>query len=289
MNRSFIACLLITLMTLCAPVMAQDAATPAVTAPVVQTPAPAAAQTPAPAPSPAPAAGPEAAAPVVKMVELPAAVVTPQPKKEKNKIIAFFDNFFSKFSGKVEDPDPSDRMIAPFEPDTVPLNPSERVLNPLPVNAASLEKPHRSAADLASWLQMAIPETLSFNSESYKEHLNVLGRGFSAAALTEYNTWVTATGILEALQGNAMQLNGFVTDTPFLLNEGVVAGRYRWLFEIPVMVSFVPRDTKDYRGKTNVETRRLIITLQLGRVMVSSLPDNVMIETWTVRDNLRKN
>ena len=284
MNRYFAVCLLIAFMSLASPVMAQEATAPAAVPAAVEQ-----ATTPPPATTPAPAAGPEAAAPVIKMVELPEAAITPPPKKEKNKIFMFFDNFFSKFSGKVEAPDPSDRMIAPFEPDTALLSPAERILNPLPVNAASLERAHRSSADLAAWLQMAIPETLSFNSDSYQEHLTVLGRGFSPAALSEYNTWVTATGILDALKGNALQLNGFVTDTPFLLNEGVVAGRYRWLFEVPVMVSFVPRDTKDYRGKVDVETRRLIITLQLGRVLVSSLPDNVMIETWSVRDNLRKN
>lgn len=278
MTRSFAVCLMLALLFVTTPVRAQEA------------PAPAAVEQAAPAPAPAPAANPAAAAPVIKTVELPEAVLTPPPKKEKHKIFVFFDEFFSQFSGKVESPDPSGTMIAPFEPDTKPFeNPADRILNPLPVNAGSLDRAHRSANDLATWLQMAIPETLSFNSDSYKAHLLTLGRGFSAAALAEYNTWVTATGVLDALTDNAMQLNGFVTDTPFLLNEGVVAGRYRWLYEIPVMVTFVPRDTKDYRGKNNLETRRLIITLQLGRVLESSLPDNVMIETWAVRDNLRKN
>lgn len=288
MKYSFAACLLIALFCLTIPAMAQDTAAPATAAATAPVAAPAPAS--APVTAPVTASGPESAAPVIKMVDLPDAVLTPPAPKPKNKIFVFFDDFFSKISGKTGEPDPTGTLIAPFEPDTKPFtNPAERVLNPLPVNAGSLERAHRSSSDLAAWLQQAIPETLSFNTDTYQSHLNTLGRGFSAAALAEYNTWVTATGILESLTNNSMQLNGFVTDTPFLLNEGVVAGRYRWLFEIPVMVSFVPRDTRDYRGKNNVDTRRLIITLQLGRVVMSSLPDNVMIETWSVRDNLRKN
>jgi hypothetical protein len=119
--------------------------------------------------------------------------------------------------------------------------------------------------------------------------VKILSNGFSDGGLKQYEDWVSETGIMASLQRNGLQLNGFVTETPFLLNEGVVNGRYRWLFEIPVMVSFVPRGTVSYAQERGVKTQHLLITLQLGRVADSILEHAVDIESWSVQDNRRKN
>lgn len=235
------------------------------------------------------AAAPVSAAPNVP-VAVAAPVMTPPPEKPKGRITLFFEKFFVAILGDAPDPDPSGTMVAPFAADVTPPQTAEqRASGTLPVNSTSLDRPHRSASDLAAWLQQALAETLSFNAETYTDHLKLLERGYSPSAIAEFNAWATGTGILEALQRNQLQLNGFVADPPFLLNEGVIDGRYRWLYEIPVMVSFVPRGTTTYQGKEGIDTRRLIITLQLGRVAVSPLPDHVMVETWAVQDNTRRN
>lgn len=227
---------------------------------------------------------PAAAAPVV------APEVVASPAKPKNPVMAFFDKLFTRILGDAPDPDPSGTMVAPFAADVTPPQTAEqRASGTLPVNSASLDKPHRSASDLAAWLQQAIAESLSFNAETYNDHLKLLARGYTPSAVAEFNAWATGTGILSSLQKNGLQLNGFVADPPFLLNEGVIDGRYRWLYEVPVMVSFVPRGTTTYQGKEGIDTRRLIVTLQLGRVAVSQLPDHVMIETWSVQENTRRN
>ncbi|MGZ9098028.1 MAG: DotI/IcmL/TraM family protein [Micavibrio sp.] len=233
-------------------------------------------------------------APAAQTPESPVAVaapiMTPPPEKPKGPITRFFEKLFVSILGDEPDPDPSGTMVAPFAADVTPPQTAEqRASGTLPVNSTSLDRPHRSATDLASWLQQALAETLSFNAETYAGHLKLLERGYTPSAIAEFNAWATGTGILEALQQNQMQLNGFVADPPFLLNEGVIDGRYRWLYEVPVMVSFVPRGTTTYQGKEGIDTRRLIITLQLGRVAVSLLPDHVMVETWSVQENTRRN
>jgi len=241
------------------------------------------AQEAAPAPVAVTPAAPAAAAPAAPDMAV-------APVKPKNPVMAFFDRLFTRILGDAPDPDPSGTMVAPFAADvTPPQTPEQRASGTLPVNSASLDKPHRSASDLAAWLQQALAESLSFNAETYNDHLKLLARGYAPSAVAEFNAWATGTGILASLQKNGLQLNGFVADPPFLLNEGVIDGRYRWLYEVPVMVSFVPRGTTTYQGKEGIDTRRLIVTLQVGRVAVSQLPDHVMIETWSVQENTRRN
>lgn len=217
----------------------------------------------------------------------PAPQPAPQAVRKENPITAFFSQFYTRLVGGGAEPDPSGTMIAPFETDTKPLNTVSST--PLPVNSASLNQPHRSASDLAETLQQLVAESLSFTAQGYPGHLKALERSFTTQAIAEFNAWATATGIVNALQQNQLQLNGFVSDLPFLLNEGVVSDRYRWLYEIPVMVSFVPLGTTGYRAEQGTDSRRLLVTLQIGRSAQSTLPDQVLIESWSVKDNTRRN
>lgn len=226
----------------------------------------------------------------VVAAEAPVAPAQTQIKtKKENPISAFFANFYKKLVGGGGEPDPSGTMIAPFEPDTRPLLGAGKEGAPLPVNSSTLDQPHRSATDLAETLQQLVAESLSFTAPGYPAHLKNLERSFTPQAITEFNAWATATGVINALQQNQMQLNGFVSDQPFLLNEGVVSGRYRWLYEIPVMVSFVPLGTTGYTPKQGTDSRRLIVTLQIGRTTQSTLPDQILIESWSIKDNTRRN
>lgn len=201
----------------------------------------------------------------------------------------FFSDFFSVFARKNED-DPALTGLAPFaDPGARPTTPLESA-NSLPINKASLDKPHRSGRDLEEWVAKVLSEILSFDSVNYDSYVQqILPRAFAPSGLGEFQNWVNSTGIITALNANGMQLNGFVTETPFLLNEGSVNGRYRWLYEVSLMLSFVPRGTTSYTSDLAVDTRKLIITVQLGRSTSSTTEHQVLIETWAVKDDNRRN
>ena len=255
---------------------------------VAQTPVDQAPVNPAPATISVPAV-PAIPAPAVQAEAQPAAappVVTILPPTMGQKISAFFSNIFNAILHEEPEPDPTAAGIAPFtNPDDVkPLTQQEMIKGALSTDNTPLDQPHRSSRDLEEWLQQAMAEALSFDSLNYDTYrTQLLPRGMSASGVDEFNNWVVSNGILDALAANGLQLNAFSMERPFLLNEGVVSGRYRWLYETPVMISFVPRGTKVYDPKLAVDSRRLIITVQIGRVEQSLLEHNVMIETWAVK------
>ena len=209
---------------------------------------------------------------------------------QQSNLSAFLHNLYVKLSGKKQDdPDPTATLVAPFADSTAtPVQPGQRNIMRLSTNTAPLDQPHRSAADLGEWLSQAMSETLSFNSDSYQDNLKLLTKGMNPEALAQYNAWATSSGILAVLQKNQMQLNGSVEEKPFLVNEGPVEGRYRWLFEIPVLISFIPRGATALEKQPSSDDRKLLMTIQIGRVAESQLPDHVMIESWSVQDNTRK-
>ncbi|MDB5490268.1 MAG: hypothetical protein JWO78_117 [Micavibrio sp.] len=210
---------------------------------------------------------------------------------QQGSLSAFFHKMYMKVTGKQDtDPDPTATLVAPFADSTAtPAKAGERNIMRLSTNTAPLDQPHRSSADLAEWLSQAMSETLSFNAENYKANLKTLSKGMNADALAQYDSWVNTSGILAVLQTNGMQLNGSVEEKPFLVNEGPVSGRYRWLYEVPVLISFVPRGATALDKESTADDRKLLLTIQIGRVAESQLPDHVMIESWAVKDNTRKN
>lgn len=212
-----------------------------------------------------------------------------RPTQQSN-MSAFFHKLYMKLTGKHEDnSDPTRTLVAPFADSTAtPVKPGERNIMRLSTNTAPLDQPHRSAAALGEWLTQAMSETLSFNADSYPDNLKLLSKGMNAEALAQYNAWVNSSGILSVLQRNGMQLNGSVEERPFLVNEGPVSGRYRWLYEVPVLISFIPRGATALDKQPSADDRKLLMTIQIGRVAESQLPDHVMIESWSVQENTRK-
>lgn len=205
-------------------------------------------------------------------------------------IFEWFDGLYSRLLGTTRDPDPTDKMVAPFaDPALKEQAKSNAAPADLPINQIGLDRPHRRSQDLAKWVATATAEILSFNPDSEAAYFQSLSTKMTPAAQAEFRTWLTTSGILAELQTAPLQLSGFVEETPFLLNEGVVAGTYRWLYEVPVMISYLPRGAKSYEKEQEVNSRRLILTVQAGRDPNATTEDAILIETWSVRANTRKN
>src|SRR5687768_13426645 len=122
------------------------------------------------------------------------------PQKENpviEKIVGFLEKIPDFF--KIEqDVDPSGTLIAPFaDPNHLrPLTEQQKLTGTLPTNQSPLNQSHRSVDDLAKWLLQAIPQCLSFTSDSWAEHLKILDNGFNGHALKQYEAWVNDTGIM---------------------------------------------------------------------------------------------
>lgn len=148
-----------------------------------------------------------------------------------------------------------------------------------------LGKPHRRPDDLATWLVRATSEIFTVDYQGYDKHMAHLATGMSETGLAEFQKFMVDSKILPELQTQSVELRGYVEEAPLLLNEGPLNGRYRWLFEMPVTVTFVPRGLDTYRNIQNPSENslRFIVQAQVGRVEKGPSEDNVVIETWRVR------
>jgi len=183
---------------------------------------------------------------------------------------------------------PQESFKAPFPTWSKPKESSGNVLVDLydngPIETAGLDKPHRSPEQLADFLSKGISEILSVKVETYNNHLAILKRGMNETAWNDYQAFITRSQTLESLKANKMEMTAFTEQQPLLLNEGVVGGRYRWLFEVPVTLSFVPEGASSY-DRFKPYNQYVIVTLQLGRVRFGEGADELMVESFKITKN----
>lgn len=155
------------------------------------------------------------------------------------------------------------------------------------IDGGSLAVAHRRPEQIAEWLARATSEIFTTDSATYQNHLAHLGTGMSESGMADFTKFMQDSNILAELQTQGMRLQGYVEEMPLLLNEGPLNGRYRWLYEMPVKVTFIPRGTRTYKDMKDPteNTLNFIVQTQIGRVEKGPGDDNVVIETWRVRKN----
>jgi hypothetical protein len=193
---------------------------------------------------------------------------------------------------KDERQDPSRTLQAPFMPKNSPdqAAPTQPVQpNSLPNNAVPLHLPHRSTTQVAQWAGMAASDALSIESMDLTAHIAAMRTTFNPPAITGYQVFLNQSGIAQALSGGRYDLHSVLEDAPILLNEGAVNGVYHWLFEARVMLTYLPRGTRDYSSAKPVN-QNVRIVFEIVRVDDSSNPaanpapnpDGMMISSWAL-------
>jgi hypothetical protein len=206
-------------------------------------------------------------------------VVTPQPAQA-----GWVEFFFPSL--KKKEYDPGLTMQAPFAVDPKelekPQDPAAALKNPppkfaLPENKTPLDQPHRDALEISEWLTTVSSDVLTFDKADYRGKLDSTAKYFTAAGRDQYVKFLTDNNIIKVLDSGKFDVRSFVQEQPLLLNEGAVNGTYRWLFEVPMMVSYMEQGAKDYKNLEPVN-QRMILTLQVGRVSTDQQGMGVLIE-----------
>lgn len=144
-----------------------------------------------------------------------------------------------------------------------------------------LDMPHRNEGAVSAWVTEAVGKIMTFGIRDYQEHLEVIDRLMSAVAVQEYQDFMQKSNVLALMQNRDLELKTFTTDVPRLATTGVVQGRYRWVYDIPVNMTFLPVGATSYETLSPDQflSETLTIRIQIGRVAEGG-DDGIEIETW---------
>lgn len=175
-------------------------------------------------------------------------------------------------------PGPEETLEAPFT--DIPLEQLEQTtLGSLYYDldgAESLSVSHRIAVDIGDWLNNAVVEALSLEPGApYDAEAH-----FAPFGQQQYEQFLQESNINQALETNRYRMSSYIEGEPLLLNQGNIEGRYRWLFRVPAVFSFIERRAEGYQGVKAIN-QRAVLEVQVGRAEDAGGDHNVWIERWS--------
>lgn len=139
-----------------------------------------------------------------------------------------------------------------------------------------------SGREIAFRLTEIVAEALSFDKSNFVYNSGQMQQYFTPAGFQQYQQFLTSTSFEPTLRQSDLQSGAFTEQEPLELSSGVYGGTYKWLFEVPVTISFIPRQMETYRSDTPPQNRRVLLRAQFTRVKDAADPNAVKIEIWQI-------
>lgn len=166
-------------------------------------------------------------------------------------------------------------LLSKPAPVTFAVDKDWRVLQPVPV-----DKPYLPAPDLLQWVSNVIPDAFTLDFVSYDSQLKKKQHFFTDEGwrvfLNQLNNYVDYNKLL----ANKQFVNCVPKGAPFVINQGILSGRYAWWVQIPIEISFA----STFRSPaTSLTLQVLVVRVPTTNYLMGVAIDNVIV----VKDTLR--
>lgn len=136
----------------------------------------------------------------------------------------------------------------------------------------SLIQPNLSTPALMSWVAQAATETMTFGFNDYRRRLQESSRNFTSKGWESFTRALQGARIIEALEENSQVITAAPRGAPVMQSEGLVSGRYQWIVQIPMILTFQSGSKK--------RSARWMVTLVVVRVPRLESPNGIGVAQW---------
>lgn len=135
-----------------------------------------------------------------------------------------------------------------------------------------MNEPNLSTPALMSWVAQASTEVMTFGFNDYRRRLQEASRNFTRRGWESFTQALQRSRIVEMVEANQQVVTAAPEGAPIIRSEGLVAGRYQWTIELPMVVR--------YQSGNKSRSDRLLVTLVVVRVPRLESANGVGIEQW---------
>lgn len=135
-----------------------------------------------------------------------------------------------------------------------------------------LGQPNLSTPALMSWVAQGTTEVMTFGFNDYRRRLQESSRNFTKRGWESFTQALQRSRIIEMVEVNQQTITAAPKGAPVLESEGLVAGRYQWVVQIPLILT--------YRSGVRTYNTGLLVTVVVVRVPRLESPSGVGIEQW---------
>lgn len=140
------------------------------------------------------------------------------------------------------------------------------------VPMVALSEPNLSTPALMSWVAQAATEVMTFGFNDYRRRLQEASRNFTRRGWESFTGALERSRIIELVEANQQVLTAAPQGAPIVVSEGLVAGRYQWEVQMPLVLT--------YQAGARTRTDRLLVTIVIVRVPRLESANGVGIEQW---------
>jgi len=135
-----------------------------------------------------------------------------------------------------------------------------------------LSQPNLSTSALMSWSAQAATEVMSFGFNDYRRKLQDSSRNFTKRGWESFTQALQKSRMIEMVEANQQIISAAPRGAPLLQQEGLVAGAYQWVVQIPLILT--------YQSGPSSQNTNLMVTIVIVRVSRLESPSGVGIEQW---------
>lgn len=136
----------------------------------------------------------------------------------------------------------------------------------------ALTQPNLSTPALMSWVAQSATEVMTFGFNDYRRRLQESSRHFTRRGWESFTTALQKARIIETVEANSQVLTSAPRGAPILQSEGIVAGQYQWIVQIPMVLT--------YQSGSKTRSDNWMVTLVVVRVPRLESPNGVGIAQW---------
>lgn len=126
----------------------------------------------------------------------------------------------------------------PAEPDIQGLLSDLDTVNELPANRVPLDEKHISNEELIVYVRESAANLLNFHAGELEVVFDQNLEMFNDDGLSGYISFLRESGLYEKNMQDYKHITSIILDDPIILNQASLNGAYRWLTEIPILISF---------------------------------------------------
>jgi intracellular multiplication protein IcmL len=138
----------------------------------------------------------------------------------------------------------------------------------------SLDEPNMSDAAVLEWAYKAAVASYTYSYVNYRGQIQAASGFFTGAGWKQYVDALGDTNNLKAVISKKLIVSAQAVAEPIILQKGKLNGRFAWMIEIPLLVSY---QNNEVYTQANYQARLLII-----RVPILNAPDGIGIEKIAV-------
>ena len=136
----------------------------------------------------------------------------------------------------------------------------------------ALSEPNLSTPALMSWVAQSSTEVMTFGFNDYRRRLQESSRNFTRRGWESFTQALQRSRIIEMVEANQQVVTASPAGAPILQSEGLVAGRYQWTVQLPLILS--------YQSGNRTKNDNMLVTLVVVRVPRLENSNGVGIEQW---------